>query len=450
MLTDEDDRASLPIWRQALPRGVVPPIEADRIEADVAVIGSGLTGLSAAYHALAARPGLRVVVLEAERLGHGASSRSTGMLTPGIGQNLAGTVQRFGPERASAMYRVSLEAVQYVGELARREGLDIDLRMTGQLVVAHGPSGRRRLASQARLMETLGLLCEPLTDRDLDQRIRIRLDAPGGSSDGPAALRFPIAGTLHPGRLLAGLAQAVVNRGGRIVEQARVVGLSRGAPAEVRLAGGATVQAERVVVATSGYSSAELNPQHGRLVPLHLRVLLTEPLSPDQLAELNWRDREGVIDSRRVFHYFRLTDDDRILFGGGRPRYFWNGRLSPPPAEGPDLERLAAAFRRRFPSLAGLPIARTWTGVIAYTLDALPVVAPAPGYERVVFAGGWCGHGIALGVYSGRWVEPLLRSSEPPEPYPWFRPRAPLVPPEPLRWLATRIGTWAMEGMDRL
>ena len=136
--------------------------------------------------------------------------------------------------------------------------------------------------------------------------------------------------------------------------------------------------------------------QHGRLIPLHLRLLLTEPLSGAQLEGLGWPGREGVIDSRRVFNYFRLTDDDRILFGGGRPRYLWGGRLADRPAEGPDLDQLVGAFRRRFPSLANLPIARSWTGVIAYTLDTLPVIAPAPGHERVLFVGGWCGHGIAL------------------------------------------------------
>jgi gamma-glutamylputrescine oxidase len=371
------------------------------------------------------------------------------MLTPGIGQNLAGLVRKFGAETARAMYRCSLDAVQYVGALAEREGFDAGLRMSGQLVVAHGRSGRRRLADQALLMESLDLPCERLNDAALQGCLRIGLDAEGGDASGPAALRFPVAGTLHPGRLLAGLAEAVTKRGGRIIEGAKVLSVSTGSPALVRLTDGLDVQAEHVVVATSGYS-APLNPQRGRLVPLHLRVLLSEPLTPSQLGALTWRNREGVIDSRRVFNYFRLTDDDRILFGGGRPRYFWNGQRADPPAEGADLDRLVQAFRRRFPSLSDLPVARSWTGVIAYTLDNLPVVSRVPGHDRVYFAGGWCGHGIALGVYSGRWVEQLIGSGNAAEPYPWFRPRAPLAPPEPLLWAATRLGTHAMELIDRL
>ena len=197
---------------------------------DLAVIGGGLTGLSAAYHALVANPGMRVVLLESERIGHGASSRSTGMLTPGVGQDLTALIRRFGADAARAMYLESLRAVEYVGELAGREGIDAGLRMTGQLVVAQGRSGRRRLARQAEAMEALGLPCERLDDRRLRGRLSVATEAPGSDAEGPAALRLPVAGVLHPGRLLAGLVDAVKRHGGRIIEGAPVVSVSRGRP----------------------------------------------------------------------------------------------------------------------------------------------------------------------------------------------------------------------------
>jgi gamma-glutamylputrescine oxidase len=228
-----------------------------------------------------------------------------------------------------------------------------------------------------------------------------------------------------------------------------VVSVSRGAPARVRLDDRRELVAQHVVVASSGYASA-LDLQRGRLVPLHLRVLLTDPLGAAQVEELGWPDREGVIDSRRVFNYFRLTDDNRILFGGGQPRYAWGGRRTDRPAEGPDLDRLTRAFRRWFPFLSELPIARSWTGVIAYTLDALPIISYAPAHERVIFIGGWCGHGIALSVYSGRWVQELISGGRPREVLPWSRPRPPLAPLDAARWLAVRAAGWAMEMMDRL
>jgi glycine/D-amino acid oxidase-like deaminating enzyme len=177
---------------------------------------------------------------------------------------------------------------------------------------------------------------------------------------------------------------------------------------------------------------------------------LTEPLSVSQLESLGWWNREGVIDSRRMFNDFRLTDDNRILFGGGQLRYIWGGRLADRPAEGPDLERLAEAFRQRFPTPRDLAIARSWTGVIAYTLDAVPVIAPAPGHERVIFVGGWCGHGIALSVSSGRWVQELIAAGKPRDVLPWSRPAPPLAPLEPARWLAVRAAGWAIGMMDRV
>ncbi len=444
ILAEPADRAGVSVWREELP----PVGEAASASgaADVVVIGGGLTGLSAAYHVLADNPAARVIVLEAERVGHGASSRNSGMLTPGVGQNLPALVRRFGPDLARELYLQSLDAVEYVGKLLARENIDVGLRMTGQLVVAHGPSGRGRLAQQARLMAELGLPCEQVSETELRQYLRIATMP--GRGEGPAALRLPIAGVLNPGRFVAGLSEAIQRRGGVIREGAKVQSVSRGAIVEVTLLDGSILKARHVVVATSGYSSL-LNLHRGRLIPLHLRILLTEPLSRAQLAELGWHRREGVIDSRRVFNYFRLTDDDRLLFGGGQPRYLWGGQVTDQPAESPDLNRLAQQLRHLFPSLHDVRIARSWTGVIAYTLDNLPVIGPVPGYERVLFVGGWCGHGIALGTLSGRWVQDYLAGGNFCRNLPWFRQQSACVPFEPLRWLGVRAAGWAMEKLDR-
>ena len=222
---------------------------------DLAVIGGGLTGLSAAYHALVANPGMRVVLLESERIGHGASSRSTGMLTPGVGQDLTALIRRFGADAARAMYLESLRAVEYVGELAGREGIDAGLRMTGQLVVAQGRSGRRRLARQAGAMEALGLPCERLDDRRLRGRLSVGDRGPGVRRRGaggppPPGRRGPAPGPPARGPRRRGeAARRPDHRGGH-----GRLGLAR-APARVRLAGGRELAAKHVVVASSGYAS---------------------------------------------------------------------------------------------------------------------------------------------------------------------------------------------------
>jgi gamma-glutamylputrescine oxidase len=437
-----------PIWTDALRPSTARPLAAGCSHADVLVIGGGFTGLSAAYHVLTAQPGARVIVLEAEHVGFGASTRNTGMLTPGVGQSLDSLVRRFGAATARQMYQASLAAVNYVGQLTAREHIDAGLRMTGQLIVAQGRRGRGRLADQAATLESLDLPCQRLNDAALGERLQIRCDAPGGESQGPAALRLPVAGLLHPGRLVQGLKDAIERRGGQIVEGARAVSLSRGEPAVVTLADGRTIQAGHVVLASNGYDRV-LGIQRGRVIPLHLRLLVTEPLSAEQLAELQWPGREGVIDSRRVFNYFRLTEDQRLLFGGGRPRYRWGGQTEDLEAAASEIAALTASYRRLFPALAELPPARSWTGVIGFTMDNLPVVGRLPGYRRVVYAGGWCGHGIALSVSSGQWVERLL-AGKGVDGFPWIRPQAPGMPMEAARWVAALAGGWGMQWLDRL
>ena len=411
-----------------------------------AVIGGGLTGLSAAFHLLESRPDRQVVVLEAERVGHGGSGRSTGMLTPGVGQNLAALVRRVGKNHARAMYTHSLRAVESVGALTAREGIDCQLRMTGQLVVARGRAGRERLGVHARTLEELDLPHARLDDAALLRTVRLATrPAPGRAAGHPAALRLPVAGLLHPGLLLDGLARSIQRRGGEIYTGARVTDFSRGGPVNVRLTAG-SVTADHVVLATDGYTP-QLGCLRGRILPLHLQVLLTEPLDAAALEVLGWEGREGIIDSRRLFNYFRLTEDCRILFGGGVPHYFWGGATR---HERPPIDRLAREFAMTFPAEVPLRIARSWTGVIGYVRDTLPVIGRLRDCPAVVVAGGWCGHGIALSLASGAWVAHFIHNEAPPEDLPWFRDSAPLVPTEPARWLGVRGVSSAMALMDRI
>lgn len=414
------------------------------------VIGGGLTGLSAALHVLESQPDRQVVLLEAEGIGHGASSRSTGMLTPGIGQDITALVRRVGKDQARAMYLQSLQAVAYVGHLTAREEIDCQLRMTGQLVVARGRSGRKRLSQQATVLEALELPYERLDDVALSRTVRLAAcSAPTRYREYPAALRLPVAGLLHPGRLLGGLASAIRKRGGDIYEATRVVDISKTQPATVYLADGGTLIADHVVLATGGYTR-HIGGMQGRILPVHLRLLLTEPLEPAAYETLGWARREGIIDSRRLFNYFRLTEDNRILFGGGFPRYLWGGATGEESELGPDGNRLATELAWTFPAEVSLRIDRSWQGVISYVLDTIPVIGRLRDYPAVVFAGGWCGHGIALSVSSGAWVAHLLQHRCPPEPLSWFRNRVPRLPLELGRWLSIPMASWAMSVLDHL
>lgn len=448
-----------PVWQDLAPATAPPvPLPRQTVTADVAIVGGGLTGLSAAYH-LAARPGLRVVLLEAGHLGAGASGRNTGMLGPGVGQSLAALVRRLGASRAAALYRQTLGAVGAAKALIERERIDCELQMTGQLLRARSRGDRRRLALQARLMRDLELPVDVLDDQAATDALRLT-PAPGEGEDGPAALRLPHAGLLHPGKLVAGLAARAAARGAILYSGARVleVDAPRGGahrPVRLAVAGGGEVLADQVVVATAGYT-AGMGLLRARVLPVHLQALATAPLTADMLAALGWARREGVVEARRLFNYFRLTTDNRLVFGGAAPRYHWRGR---PPADEPagTLASLRRQLRAVFPAVSGvadLPVTHAWSGVIGYTLDALPVLGRDRDRPALIQAVGWCGHGLALSVASGAWIARLAErtadDAAEPSPLAWFRDASPALPGEALRWLSFRAAVGAMALMDHV
>src|SRR5262249_25613816 len=161
--------------------------------------------------------------------------------------------------------------------------------------------------------------------------------------------RLPVAGVLHPGLLLNGLVRSIHKRGGKVYEGARVVDISKSQPVKIRLAAGGGIIAEHVVLATGGYTP-EVGFLRGRIFPVHLQVLLTEPLKEAALSVLGWAGREGIVDSRRIFNYFRLTEDNRILFGGDVPKYRWGGSPAEDSETRLDVKRLAAELAATFPT----------------------------------------------------------------------------------------------------
>lgn len=433
-----------PIWSAGL-APEVSQLTDDNLQVDTVVIGAGLSGLSAAYHLLQARPGQQLIVLEAKQVGAGASTRSTGMLTPGIGQNLAGLIKRVGAEQARAMYEKTLWAVEYVAGLAKELAIDCEVELNGQLMVAHGAKGSTRLKQQAKAFAELNLPHELLNAAELQNRIKLQLPE---SAAELAAIALPLAGTLNPGKLLAGLASAINQSGGVIYEQAKVVAISDGQPAIVTLEGGAKITAKEVVLATSGYTP-DLNIFRGRVLPVHLSVLLTEPLTEADMAQLGWQGRECIIDSRRLFNYFRLTKDNRIIFGGGLPRYHWGGATQPQTEKDFFPAELHQEFVSTIPGAEHIRIERNWNGLIDYVLDALPVIERLNNKPAVTHVGGWCGHGVALSVASGAWVARMQTQGVLQESLPWFRQQPPLLPFETVRWLGFRATTGMMALMDK-
>jgi gamma-glutamylputrescine oxidase len=381
------------------------------VHADIAIVGGGLTGLSTAYHLLARQPDLRLAILEANQVGSGASGRNTGMLGPGVGQNLLGLIGSQGNVAAEALYRQTLSAVATVRDLVAKENLACDLSMGGQIHWARSVAGRRRLAAQAAWLNVRGLPAEALDDDALHEYVRLP-ETPGRGAGLPVALRLPLAGVLDPGKLVAGLAGAVHSQGARIFETSTVSALARDIQSDkvcLSLPGKAKVLADQVVIATAGYTSS-LGRLHGRVIPMQIQALATEPIPAPLLEHIGWHRREGIIEARRIFNYFRLSADNRLIFGGGAPRPCAPGNRNIETLPQSARLRLVNGLLATFPDLArqGIRITHGWSGTIGYVINGIPVIGRSHDNPNILHAVGWSGHGIALGVAAGSWIADLI------------------------------------------
>jgi glycine/D-amino acid oxidase-like deaminating enzyme len=399
--------------------------------ADVAIIGAGFTGLWTAIRLLETEPALRVVVLEQGVVGYGASGRNGGFCAASLTHGLANGLAHF-PDEVDRLEAEGRRNLAELVEFTRRHGLDCDLEETGSLTVADQP---HQVEAFRAWVETAAEHGERLRFLDRDE-VRAELHSPrwqAGLLAGPESNVM-----LDPAKLVRGLARVARSMGARVHEATRVDALERRAGnVRVRTAAGGSLRADRVVVATSAYSGW-LGWRVRRLfAPVYDYALVSEPLSPDQRAAIGWRGRQGVSDANNHFHYFRLTADERILWGGYDAVYHPGGDVGPHLDQRPaTFARLASDFRADFPQLAGLRFPWRWGGAIDTTSRFTVTFGRTLG-ERVVYALGYTG----LGVGASRWAAGVVRDM-------LLRPDSELLrlrfvrsapfpfPPEPLRSMA--------------
>jgi len=359
----------------APPRPAAPPPFAD-----IAIVGGGYTGLSAAR--TLARHGASVTVLERHRVGWGASGRNGGFVLPGYQPDADDLVRRYGGERARSLFADSLDAIRYLEDLIAEEAIDCGYARRGAVTLAGRPRHLRDLERSRRtLREQFGHETEVLGPAELRDEIDTRCYC-GGLLD-------LAAGGLHPARYCAGLAAAATRAGAVIVEGVEVLGLDRvGGRTTLRTSAG-PVRAAGVLLATNGYTGAAFPQLRRRVVPIGSYVVATAPLAPSVARGLLPRGRV-MSDSWNLLHYFRLSDDGRMVFGG---------RASFTPTSIARSARiLAAALRQVFPSLASVPIEFAWSGRVAFTRDRMPHAGVLEGAH---YALGYAGHGVALSTWLG-------------------------------------------------
>ena len=359
------------------------------IDVDLAVVGGGCTGLSAALHA--AERGLSVAVLEGGKVGWGASGRNGGQVIPGLRKGAVELTKAYGPERARALFVLALEARTLVCALIKRHAIDCDLHITGHLLAAVKDSDLRDMEEEVDCLGCVMDYHEAYLLSAADTRAQVASDYRGGLLDHSG-------GHMHSLNYALGLARAARAAGAAIYENTPAVGLAKGAINRLATADGA-VRARMVLLAGDALLQG-LEPEvNKRIMPVANYVVTTAPLP--NAAELIPYDA-AVSDSRFVVNYYRRTTDGRVLFGGGE-RYT------------PDPPRDIAAFVRPhlegvFPQLKGVAIDHAWGGLVSITRSRLPHLGRR---GEVYFAHGYSGMGVILSTLGGKLaVDAMLGDSE--------------------------------------
>lgn len=381
-----------------------PALEGDR-DTDIAVIGGGFTGLSAALNL--AQAGEKVTVLEANAPGWGASGRNGGFCCLGGAQVDQGTlVRRFGADQAGLWVETKKAAIDLVAGLLEEHKIDAQRHSDGELVLAHRPAAFHKFGEARVQLARHGIAAETLSPGALEERGLSAAGTHGG-------LHVKIGFGLDPGAYVRGLARAAEAAGADIRARTAVLALTPESQ-HIRLeTRHGNVTARRVLIATNGYSSDVLPPWlAGRFLPMQSSVLMTRPLSADEQKAQGWTSDLMAYDSRRMLHYFRRLPDGRFLFG------MRGGLRATPAREARVMARVRADFAAMFPAWAGVDIAHYWSGLINLARAGTPYVGPVPGMKNTWIAMAYHGDGVAMGSYAGTLAADLIRGRAPERPFP--------------------------------
>lgn len=381
----------------ASPAAHTPPL-AESCEADVAIVGAGYTGLVTALHL--AEAGVRVCVLDAGEPGWGASGRNGGQVIPGLKYDPEQLLARFGSERGEAMIAAAGGAADEVFALIERLGIQCDASRKGWIQPAASSVALRGLEQRAKQWSARGVAVELLDQPAVARRI--------GSQAYLGAWVDPRAGSLHPLSYARGLAAAALRAGATINGHSRVTALAReGQRWKLSTAQGASVHAERVLLASNGYTDDLWPGLRQTLIAANSFIIATQPL-PRHLRQSVLPGGEVCSDARRLLLYFKQDAQGRVLLGGRGP--------FPEPRQAGDWAHLERSLSGLFPQLAGVPIEYRWSGRVALTQDFLPRVhEPAPGLSVLL---GYNGRGIALATSLGRHMARRLAGQAEDFPFP--------------------------------
>ncbi len=408
-----------------------PKTEVTRLpeRVDVAIIGAGFTGLSAAR--TLAKRGARVAVLESETIGWGASSRNGGMVLTGMKLGVNKLISTYGRELTQRMYAASLATIDCVEQIVREEAIECEFSRCGHLEVA---CKQKHFDDYARQTEVIA--------REFNHRLRVvqknELSAEIGSTIYYGGMVDEISAGVNPAQYVAGLGRAAMRAGAEIFEHTRVEGLQRasrhGESGWKAVTSRGPLWAREIFVGTSGYTGRATPALQKKLIPIGSFIITTEVL-PEALArELSPRSRM-IYDSKNYLYYYRLTPDRRMLFGG-RAAFF---------PENDQTIRSSAEILRRgmidvYPQLRDVKVEYVWGGTLDFAFDIMPHAGQIDG---IYYAVGYAGHGVAMATYQGQKIAELISGDKPQNPFVGIPfPGAPLGLYNGKPWFLPFAGMW--------
>lgn len=391
------------VWNDVPSLAPRPALEGAQ-RCDVAIIGGGYTGLSAALHL--AENGIDARVIEAKRIGWGASGRNGGFCCLGGGKiGSAALTRLYGPEGRQAYRDAEKAAVALVADLLTRHDIRADRQSRGETTLAHSKRAMQGLRDEVKILKRDYGVMPDLHEADELPSLGMRGRFHGG-------LTLPIGFGLNPRKYVHGLASAAETRGATLHDASPVTEISRGNGFTLTTPQG-RLTARRLILATNGYSSEDIPDWlRARYLPLQSNVLATRPLTNQELAAQGWTTDQMAYDSRHLLHYFRLLPDRRFLFD------MRGGVYATPRATARLRRRIHADFNRLFPAWRAVERPYFWNGLVCLARNRTPFIGPIPEMPGAYAGLAFHGNGVAMGSYAGRLLADLVQGRTPDLPYP--------------------------------
>lgn len=429
------------LWWDLLPESLTTSLGAplnSHISADVAIVGAGYTGLWSAYYLQRADPSLRIVIVESEVAGFGASGRNGGWASALFPIGLESMARTYGRDSAIAMKKAMFATVDDIGTAAVTEGWDIDWAKGGTIVAARTPLQWKNAHEEAKEARSWGFGDDLALLSADETEVRMR------ATDTLGSTFTQHCAAIQPAKLVRHLAQTVRDRGAMIFEGTRVHSIE---PGLVRTSGG-DVRARFVIRATEGYTK-DLAHMKRTLAPVYSLMLATEPLSRDLWDQIGLAQRETFSDGRHLIIYGQRTADDRIAFGGRGAPYFFGSKITAQQDRNPAVHaELWRVLVDLFPMLVDTKVTHTWGGPLGIPRDWWA----SCGLDRstgLAWSGGYVGDGVGTAHLGGQTLADLITENPSSRTQlPWVGHQSPPWEPEPLRWIGTNVGLKVMTKAD--